>query len=179
MPQINILTIESGIVFTMTDYVVQMWTLAAQGDRQGVWFWAAVYVFFICGYSVLRQIFTRNWHSTRGQLEHIGLEKFGSASVLPEQDYRGDALYSYEVEGRTYQGKRISPWIIIASHTAKFVLKRQLSKVETFQGGTATVYYNPNNPAKSWLILPSKLGIAITILISVLPAMSYWLEFYG
>jgi hypothetical protein len=163
----------------MPEYVVQMWTLAMQGDKQGVWFWSAVYVFFICGYSVLRQMFTRNWPSTRGQLQQLGLEKFGSASVLSEQDYQSDALYRYQVKGKSYQGKRISPWIIVASHNAKFVLKRQLSKVETFQDGTATVYYNPSNPAKSWLKLPSKFGIVVTFLISVIPACSYWLEFYG
>ena len=126
----------------MSDYVVQMWDLALQGNRQGVWFWLAVYAFLICGYSV-------------------------------------DALYSYQVDGKTYQGKRISPWIIVASHNVQFVLKHQLAKVETFAGNKVKIFYKPSNPAKSWLILPSKLGVFITFLISLLPAFSYWLAFYG
>ena len=163
----------------MFDYVLQMWDLALQGDRQGIWFWAGVYAFLICGYSVVFQLLIRSWPSTKGQLNHIGLDKFGTAIILSDQDYRADALYTYQIEGKTFQGKRISPWIIIASHNAQFVLKNQLSRVETFADNQVTIFYNPSNPAKSWLILPSQFGVFMTALISVLPAFSYWLEFYG
>jgi hypothetical protein len=121
----------------------------------------------------------RTWPSVKGQLKHIGLDKFGSAMMLSDQDYISGALYCYQIEGKTYQGKRISPWVIVASHNAQFILKKQLSKVETFPNGKVKIFYKPSNPAKSWLILPSKFGIVMTALISVLPAMSYWLEFYG
>ncbi|WP_339723022.1 DUF3592 domain-containing protein [uncultured Paraglaciecola sp.] len=163
----------------MFDHVLQMWELALQGDRQGIWFWAAVYVFLIGGYSVLFQLRIRRWPSTKGHLKHLGLDKFGAAIILSDQDYRSDALYSYQIAGKTYQGKRISPWVIIASHNAQFVLKKQLSKVQTFPDGRVKIYYNPANPGKSWLILPSQFGVFATILISILPAFSYWLEFYG
>lgn len=169
----------SGIIFAMTDYVLHMWTLAMQGDRQGVWFWASFYVFLICSYSVFTQWRIRRWPSAMGQLKHLGLDKFGTAIILADQDYRADALYTYQIAGKTYQGKRISPWIIIGSHNAQFVLKKQLSKVETLPDGKVRIYYNPANPAKSWLILPSKFGTVFTFLISVLPAFSYWLEYYG
>jgi hypothetical protein len=111
-------------------------------------------------------------------LNHIGLDKFGAAIILADQDYRADALYTYKLEGKTYQGKRISPWVIVASHNAQFVLKNQLSKVETFPDGRARIFYKASNPAKSWLILPSIFGIFMTFLISMLPALSYWFEFY-
>ena len=163
----------------MSDYVVQMWDLALQGNRQGVWFWVAVYAFLICGYSVLFQMLIRRWPSVKGQLKHLGLDKFGAAIILSDRDFRVDALYSYQVDGKTYQGKRISPWIIVASHNVQFVLKHQLAKVETFAGNKVKIFYKPSNPAKSWLILPSKLGVFITFLISLLPAFSYWLAFYG
>jgi hypothetical protein len=163
----------------MSDYVVQMWMLATEGDKQGIWFWAAVYAFFICGYSVFFQLLIRSWPSTKGQLKHLGLNKFGAAIALSDQDYRADSLYSYEIEGKSYQGKRISPWVIIASHNAKFVLKNQLSNVDTFPDGQVRIFYKPSNPTKSWLILPSKIGVVVTALLSVLPAFSYWLEFYG
>jgi hypothetical protein len=163
----------------MSDYILQMWDLALQGNRQGVWFCVAVYAFLICGYSVLFQLLIRTWPSVKGQLKHLGVDKFGAAFILPDQDYRADALYSYQVDGKTYQGKRISPWIIIASHNVQFVLKHQLAKVETFADNKVKIFHKPSNPAKSWLILPSKLGVFITFLISLLPAFSYWLEFYG
>ncbi|GAC20782.1 hypothetical protein [Paraglaciecola arctica] len=161
------------------DYILQTWELAVQGEKQGIWFWAAVYVFLVCNYSALFQLLIRRWPSTKGELLHIGLDKFGAAIILADQDYRAAALYSYQIEGKTYQGKRISPWVIVASHNAQFVLKKQLSKVETFPNGKVSIFYKPSNPAKSWLILPSKFGISITLLISVLPAFSYWVEYYG
>mgnify|MGYP000168003192 CR=1 FL=1 len=163
----------------MFDYIQQMWDLALQGETQGVWFWVAVYAFLICGYSVVFQLLIRTWPSTKGQLISIGLDKFGRAMVLSDQDYKANALYTYQVKGKSYQGKRVSPWVIVASHNAQFVLKKQLRKVETYPNNQVKVFYKPSNPAKSWLILPSKLGIVITILISMLPAFGYWLEFYG
>ena len=163
----------------MFDYIQQMWDLALQGETQGVWFWVAVYAFLICGYSVVFQLLCRTWPSTKGQLISIGLDKFGRAMVLSDQDYKTNALYTYQVKGKSYQGKRVSPWVIVASHNAQFVLKKQLSKVETYPNNQVKVFYKSSNPAKSWLILPSKLGIVITIAISMLPAFGYWLEFYG
>lgn len=163
----------------MLEYIINMWDLALQGDRQGIWFWASVYTFLICSYSGLFQSLIRTWPSTKGQLMHLGLDKFGSTMNLSEQDYMPEALYTYQIAGKTYQGKRISPWIIVASHNAQFVLKKQLSKVETFADNKVKIFYKPSNPAKSWLILPSKFGITMTILISLLPALSYWLEFYS
>jgi len=77
------------------------------------------------------------------------------------------AYYIYDVEGKTYHGKRVSPWIIVASHNAKFILKDQLSKVETYTENKVIIFYKPSNSDKSWLISPSKLGVFITILISV------------
>lgn len=163
----------------MFDYIQNMWDLALQGDRQGIWFWVAVYACLICGYSVLFQLLIRTWPSVKGQLNHLDVDKFGAAIILSDQDFRADALYTYQIEGKTFQGKRISPWVIVASHNAQFVLKKQLSKVETFPDGKVRIFYKPSNPTKSWLILPSKFGIVMTVLISVLPALSYWLEFYG
>jgi hypothetical protein len=163
----------------MFDYIQYMWDLALLGDSQGIWFWAAVYTFLICGYSSVFQMLIRTWPSVKGQLKHIGLDKFGSAMILSDQDYISGALYSYQIDGKTYQGKRISPWVIVASHNAQFVLKKQLSKVETFSDGKVRIFYKPSNPAKSWLILPSKLGVFMTFLISLLPPFSYWLEFYA
>ena len=163
----------------MSDYILQMWDLALQVHRQGVWFWAAVYAFLICGYSLIFQLLIRSWPGTKGQLLQLGLDKFGASNILAEQDYHADALYTYQVGTKTYQGKRVSPWIIIASHNARAVLKRQLSKVQTYPDGKVKVFYKPSNPAKSWLILPSKFGLVMTILFGFLPALSYWIEFYA
>jgi hypothetical protein len=127
----------------------------------------------------LFQLITRSWPSTRGQLNHLDLDKFGSAIILSEQDYHAGAIYSYQIEHNIYHGKRVSPKIIIASHNVQFILKHQLSKLETYPDNEVKVFCKSSNPAKSWLILPSQFGIVMAALISVLPAFSYWLEFYG
>ncbi|WP_299084709.1 DUF3592 domain-containing protein [uncultured Paraglaciecola sp.] len=163
----------------MFDYIQQMWELALQGKTQGVWFWAAFYTFTLCSYSVIFQLLVRTWPSTTGQLIHSGVEKLGAAVVLSDQNYQAGVLYSYQVQGKTYQGKRISPWVIVASHNAQFVLKKQLSKIDVTSDGRLSIYYKPSNPEKSWLILPSKLGVFVTVLIGLLPAFGFWLEFYG
>jgi hypothetical protein len=60
-------------------------------------------------------------------LNHIGLDKFGAAIILADQDYRADALYTYQLEGKTYQGKRISPWVIVASHNAQRISSKNIT----------------------------------------------------
>jgi hypothetical protein len=56
----------------MFEYIQTIWVLALQGDRQGIWFGAAVYAFLICEYAVLFKLLIRSWLSTTGQLSHRG-----------------------------------------------------------------------------------------------------------
>jgi hypothetical protein len=44
----------------MFEYIQTIWVLALQGERQGIWFGAAVYTFLICEYSVLFQLLIRS-----------------------------------------------------------------------------------------------------------------------
>lgn len=160
-------------------YFQEMWQLAMQGQTQGIWFWAAIYTFVVCVYSLIFQIQIRYWPSVEGELAKIGVEKFGATDrIKSNQDYVSKALYQYNVSGVAYEGKRISPWVFVASHNARFVLEKQMSSIQHLPGGKVKVFYKPSNPKKSFLIIAGKTGISITLLITVLPLISFYFKYY-
>tara|TARA_R110002167_G_scaffold30424_7_gene100618 strand:- start:12993 stop:13484 length:492 start_codon:yes stop_codon:yes gene_type:complete len=160
-------------------YFQDMWQLAIQGETQGVWFWAAIYTLIVCTYSLVFQIRTRYWPPTLGELNDIRVKRFGPKVLITyQQDYTSKAFYQYEVSGVTYEGTRISPWVFVASHNARFVLEKQMASVQRTTDGKVKVFYNPNNPQKSYLIIAGRIGIAITLLISALPLISFYFKYY-
>ena len=164
----------------LINYFQEMWQLALQGEVQGIWFWAALYAFTLCSYSLIFQLRTRTWPSTQGELIETGVEKFGATDIVrSDQDYVSGALYNYSVSGTAYEGTRISPWVIVASHNAKFILEKQISSIQKFPDGKVKVFYNPKKPKKSFLIIASKVGIFITFLMSTLPMVLYFFKFYA
>lgn len=156
-----------------------MFWFAVEGQAQGIWFWASIYTFVVCASSSWFQIRTRNWPSTEGRLEQLGIKKFGATEwATSNQDYVGKALYTYSVSGIPYEGIRISPWIFVVSHNARFLLKEQQAGIQTYPDGGVRVYYNPRNPGKSYLIVAGKTGIAITLLMSTLPLVLYFMKYH-
>lgn len=157
----------------------EMWRLALQGQTQGIWFWAALYAFVVCFYSLIFQIRTRSWPSVPGELSTLEVKKFGATDrVKSNQDYVSTALYTYHVSGAAYEGKRISPWVFVASHNARFVLEKQMSSLQRLPDGKVRVFYNPRNPRKSFLIISGKTGICITLSASILPLISFYCKYY-
>lgn len=160
-------------------YFREMWQLAVQGQIQGIWFWAAIYMFTVCLYSLIFQIRTRYWPFVQGELVKVGVVKFGATDLVKSnQDYVSKALYKYNVLGVDYDGTRISPWIFVASHNARFVLEKQMSSIQRFPDGTVKVYYNPHNPKKCYLIIAGKEGICITLFVSVLPVVAFCFKYH-
>ncbi len=98
---------------------------------------------------------------------------FQAHHLRSDTSYTLNALYQYEVDGKPYSGKRVSPWIVIASHNAKGVLDFQARGVEYVGEDLVRVFYNPNRPTKSFLILPSLAGIAVITLGAVAPLGLY------
>lgn len=157
----------------------EMWRLALQGQTQGIWFCAALYAFAVCVYSLIFQIRTRYWPSVPGELSALEVKKFGATDGgKSNQDYVSTALYKYRVSGTEYEGKRISPWIFVASHNARFVLEKQMSSLQRLPDGKVNVFYNPRNPRKSFLIISGKTGICITLSAGVLPLISFYCKYY-
>ncbi|MDX8381865.1 MAG: hypothetical protein R8M14_07125 [Ghiorsea sp.] len=117
-------------------YFQDMWQLAMQGQTQGVWFYAALYVFIVCCYSLIFQVRTRSWPYTVGKLNALGIMKFGTTGcVVSHQDYTANALYKYDESGVIYNGTKISPWIFEASHNARIILDQQMASVQQLPDG--------------------------------------------
>jgi len=160
-------------------YFQDMWQLAIQGQTQGIWFGAALYAFIVCVCSLIFQIRTRYWPSTPGELAEFGVEKFGATDMVKSnQDYVSKALYQYNVSGVAYDGIRISPWIFVVSHNVRFILEKQLSSIQRLPDGKVKIFYNPDNPKKSYLIIAGKAGICITLLVSALPLISFYFKYH-
>ncbi len=162
----------------MIQYLTDMWFLALQGEAQGIYFWAAVYALAICSYSLFYQTRIRCWTSTIGDLADASLDKFGGTDVVAgDQQYKSRALYSYCVGDQSFEGKRVSPWIVVASANARFILQSQMSKIQSPEPGKVVVFYNPKRPQKSFLIKPGIVGQLVTAALALIPLLSYFYNY--
>lgn len=151
---------------------------AAQGEAQSVALVVCVYLLLMCGYSVFHQIRTRQWPAAEGKLLSIGVKKLGATVwVVSDQQYVGSALYEYRVAGTRYEGSKISPWVMTASHNMRSLLRWQMKGVAVGANGVVRVYYNPNKPQKSILIRPGLVGLLITQAIGILPLVWYVVKY--
>ena len=149
-----------------------MWSLALQGETQGVWFFGALYALAACGYSSAYQLRIRSWPSTIGVLHSASVKVFGyRPNDRSETQYKAQACYSYGVSDASYEGHRVSPWLLLSNMPG--LLGRQLSGIQRDPSGAVQVYYHPKRPAKSFLVLPGKLGLVVTLALGLLPLLGY------
>ena len=164
---------------SLIDNIHETIIAALAGDVQSIFLLGCVYVLLACAYSVVYQVRVSRWPAARGQLLKAGLRKFGVTKwVKAEQEYVADALYEYEVNGNKYVGKRLSPWSMVVSHNARFVLDAQLGRVKKGVDGQITVYYNPRNPKKSFLLRTGIVSQLITLAIGLVPAVVYFYKYH-
>ncbi|MDJ0818797.1 MAG: DUF3592 domain-containing protein [Desulfobacterales bacterium] len=149
-------------------------TGAMDGDAESILLIFALYFLMMCAFSVRYQLRMKAWPKTRGKLLHSRMEHVAGFEWDPaDKLYATDAIYEYQVDGKIHQGKKVSPWVMVASHNARFVLQKQLSRIEVGPGNEVCVYYNPNKPSQAVLIKPSNLGIAVTVLFALFPLALY------
>ena len=162
----------------LVDYLEQMWTMALNGEAQGIFFFVVLYAFFVVGYSAVKQVLVLLWPSTTGLLESAEVRKVGLAERLKStQDFVAAAVYHYSVDGVEYEGSQISTRAMLSSRNARFVLKRHLDYVREKANGELAVYYHPKKPAESILIKPSKLSIVFAFSLALLPICIYFREY--
>lgn len=150
-------------------YVTTMIQLTQAGELQGIAFWAVIYCWVIGWATVLIYWRVRHWPTVWGHLLDCSVRPLGGPEpVLSEQNYMAKALYRYVVAGHAYQGQRIAPWQISASHNLRGLLHGQLRGI-TQQDGRVRVYYSPTRPEKSYLVRPGWLSLSIAHLIYLLP----------
>ena len=65
-----------------------------------------------------------------------------------------------------------------ASSDKTFEISKKIQRNQINNNLKVKVFYNPRNPAKSFLIKPSKIGFFITLLCAVLPVIYYINRFH-
>jgi len=99
-------------------------------------------VFGIC-YTPFDFIRVAKWPYTEGKLIKAEVTYFCS-------NYQPEVEYSYEVDGKSYNGKRLSRLMAYGMNEAAY--ERQLEGIEYITENTVRVYYDPKKPKKSYLI---------------------------
>ncbi len=114
-------------------------------------------------YSLIYQLRVSRWPSVWGTLSHARTQELGGSEILEaKRDYRNRVSYSYNVNGKTYQGHRLSGMTVVTDHNAKALLENQLKGVKK-KDGKVKVYYNPAKPSKSYLINGSVYQVVFTL----------------
>lgn len=163
----------------MTDYMLEQWRLLMAGDTQGIFFWGAFYTLLLLCYSLINQLRTARWPWTPGTLASNGVDTFGPGErVTGNQHYAARATYEYVVDGESFEGHRVSPWVMVASHNARGLLEKQLQAAQRLPDGRVKVFYNPVRPGKSFLVKPGPFGQLVTAVLAVLPLALYWLRYH-
>ena len=162
----------------LISYVEHMWDLVLDHEKQGYFFFGAVYLFIVCTYSIIYQIRISRWPHTAGDLIDIGTNLSSGGTHKSDYMYSSRSTYTYTVDGQTYEGYRVSPGVISASYNARKALAAQMKFLQFTPEGNVLVFYNPANPQKSFLIPTGPKSIAFTLLIADLPLIAYFLTYH-
>jgi len=139
------------------------------GDKQAILIVTAAY-FALCGLvTLIFQTRILFWPMTSGTLVHSDLSRWGVSSFADEQNYEAGVKYHYQINGKQYEGKRLSAWYILASANMRFLLRWQLEGITMLAPENVAVFYNPSAPEKSYLIKPGRIGLGISAAILILP----------
>lgn len=156
----------------MVEYFELMWELVIADDVRGYYFFICLYCALLLSYSFLGQLMIRQWPSVCGALTSIGLKQFGFIDNANSKQVKTSVSYTYTVDSKEYVGVRLSPWVFITNINASALLKWHLSKVN-IDNNRVSIFYKLSNPSKSYLLLPSKIGLVFTATIAYLPLALY------
>lgn len=147
------------------------------GNSQAI-LWVASLYFMACAlYSLIFQWRIRQWPSVWGTLLQKELHLLMPDNDLSAQEYRAKVLYTYSIAGNVYEGRRLSPWVFVVSYNARTLLSKQIKGVTQNHQQQVKVFYNPQRPEKSYLILPGPAGMLITCLFGAFPLALYLLKY--
>lgn len=159
----------------MFEAVQEFMDAVMRRDRDAVLLAISLYLWCVGMYCYVYLRRMARWPSTPGTTRRLGLRYFAGVRdwVQADQDYVLDGVYEYEVDGVRYQGSRVSPWPVKASHNFRGVLLCQLRGVEHTADGRIRVYYDPRRPKRSILILPGRKSFIAVLLIAWGPILLY------
>jgi len=155
-----------------------MWALALTGDDQATFFFIALYPFVVCMISVIFQIRVNKWPATTATLMHVGLQQVSHDNSASDREFRADALYCYQVDGKQYHGSKVSSWEMTGSGIMKNAGLLQLKSIHYLSENQVTAYYKPTNPKKSLLIKPGIKSQLFTAFLGCFMAVLYISRYY-
>lgn len=148
------------------------WTDLLNGEHYALLSACIAYVVLMGIISITHYFRIRRWPHTVGTLTEDGVASFGSYS---DRMFAARVRYDYFVDGATYTGGRLSPFLILATGTR--MAEWQKGGIQRHGGDRITVFYNPARPNKSYLILPTAVGMTGISLLFVIVAPVLWLAF--
>ena len=83
--------------------------------------------------------------------------------ISGEREYEAAVRYSYCVDGVDYENDQLNPWVVMATHNLRFLLKLQFRGIQRQAGDNVTVYYHPQKPQKSYLTIPGWRSIVLVV----------------
>ena len=141
------------------------------GDEQAILIVVAAYFALMGLISLIFQLRILSWPMINGTLVRSDLSRWGATNFADEQDYEAEVKYHYRVNGKQYEGKRLSPWYVLVSANMRFLLRWQLARITRLTPDEVPVFYNSSAPEKSYLIKPGKAGLCFTAAMVVLPGI--------
>ena len=115
---------------------------------------ALVYLVLMLAYSYKRSMKINNWPYVLGKLQNADVEYLHMIDRYSAWD---SVSYEYEVGGQKFVGKRLSPLIVRGQMASK--IKKQLAKIQYVSNDEVKVFYDQNDPSKSYLVKETWLDI--------------------
>lgn len=135
----------------------------------------SLYIFVVLAYSAIYQMNVNSWPSVTGKLLKFGIWR------EPRMDTPFlstlDVAYEYVINDKKYTGTRVSPWAVMTN--VNEILDYQLSNVEFVDNDYhVNVYYNPDNPAKSFLVRTGRTSQLCTFALALIPIIFYFINYH-
>ncbi len=143
------------------------------GDPESWLLAFAVYSLLVGAFSLFHYTRIGRWPSVIGALNSAAVAGQTPSAVSSDRNYSAEVSYQYNIEGKSYEGSRLSPFLVMATHNLRSLIRHQMKGIEIIQDGGVRVFYNPARPEKSYLISTSSIGYASIISIMFLPLVAY------
>ena len=134
----------------------------------------AIYCVVMCTYSLIYCIRINRWPSVFGDLIQSEVGRLSPSMRRTDQNYMAEVQYRFKVDGVEYSGHRLTPFLTVVSHNLRFILRLQMTYIETRADGKVRVYYNPRKPEKSYLITPGPIGYSFIASFTLIPLACYF-----
>jgi len=113
-----------------------------------------IYMVSMITYSSIRSRRINAWPHVIGKLLNADVEYL---HMLERGSAWEDVKYEYKVDGKQYVGTRLSP-LVVRGQVGPRIMK-QLAKIEYLSNDQVKVFYNKEEPSKSYLVKETWLNI--------------------